>query len=152
VKPGLPDVNVLIALIDPAHQFHGAAHSWFAGNRGHGWATCPLTENGCVRIMSKAGYPYPGLTVSRVRDVLFEMVQLEGHRFWGDTVSILEPGCCGMDGAGPKNLTDLYLVMLARKFGGCLVTFDKKIPWRRVAGCEAEDVRVLGGVAGDGEA
>ena len=52
-KPGLLDVNVLIALIDPAHEFHAPAHFWFQQNRKHGWATCPITENGCLRILSK---------------------------------------------------------------------------------------------------
>ena len=112
-KPGLLDVNVLIALIDPAHEFHTAAHTWFQRNRHYGWATCPITENGCLRILSKPGYPFPGLTVPMVRDILARLVESEGHRFWPDAVSILEPNGFELAGAGPKNLTHLYLLRLA---------------------------------------
>jgi hypothetical protein len=43
--------------------------------------TCPITENGCLRIMSSPGYPFPGLTVKGVREILSELVNVEGHRF-----------------------------------------------------------------------
>src|ERR1700733_9819369 len=112
-KPGLLDVNVLIALIDPAHEFHTAAHAWFQRNRQYGWATCPITENGCLRILSKPGYPFPGLTVPLVREILAQLAGSEGHRFWPDSVSILEANTFELAGAGPKNLTDLYLLRLA---------------------------------------
>ena len=48
----LLDVNVLIALFDPVHGHHEPAHAWFAHNRPFGWATCPITENGLVRVLS----------------------------------------------------------------------------------------------------
>ena len=51
-RPALLDVNVLIAIFAPHHIHHEAAHAWFAANRSSGWATCPLTENGMVRILS----------------------------------------------------------------------------------------------------
>ena len=91
-KPGLLDINVLIALIDPAHEFHSAAHAWFQSNKRNGWATCPITENGCLRILSKPGYPFPGLTVPFVRDILARLAGLtwKSHRFWPDSISILE--------------------------------------------------------------
>ena len=47
----LLDINVLIALIDPAHVQHDRAHRWFAGRGQKAWATCPLTENGVLRIV-----------------------------------------------------------------------------------------------------
>jgi hypothetical protein len=99
-KPGLLDVNVLIALIDPAHEFHAPAHLWFQHNRKYGWATCPITENGCLRILSKPGYPFPGLTVARVQGILAELAGAEGHRFWPDSVSILEADRFDFAGAG----------------------------------------------------
>jgi toxin-antitoxin system PIN domain toxin len=144
-KVGLLDVNVLIALIDPAHEFHDSAHAWFKGNRRNGWATCPITENGCLRIMSKAGYPFPGLGVDRIRVILAELVQLEGHHFWPDSFSMLEANRFELGEAGPRHVTDLYLVGLAITFGGRLVTFDRTIPWRAVTGCEADDLEVLPG-------
>jgi predicted nucleic acid-binding protein len=114
-KVSLPDVNVLIALIDPAHEFHGSAHAWFKRNRQNGWATCPITENGCLRIMSKPGYPFPGLTVNRVRGILAELVQVEGHHFWPDLFSMLEANRFNLAEAGPKHLTNLYPCFLPRK-------------------------------------
>jgi uncharacterized protein len=133
-KPGLLDINVLIALIDPAHQFHASAHSWFKSRRSHGWATCPITENGCLRIMSNPGYPFPGLTVERVRGILAELVRVEGHRFWPDSLSVLEGKRFDLTKTGPKQLTDLYLLSLAISNGGCLVTFDRAIPGQAVTG------------------
>ena len=142
-KPALLDVNVLIALIDPAHEFHSPAHLWFEHNRHHGWATCPITENGCLRILSKPGYPFPGLTVSRVRDILAELVAAEDHRFWPDSVSTLESNQFDLTGANSKNLTDLYLLRLATAFDGRLVTFDRGIRWQWVRGCGPDDLKVL---------
>jgi toxin-antitoxin system PIN domain toxin len=142
-KPGLLDVNVLIALIDPAHEFHAAAHLWFQHNRKFGWATCPITENGCLRILSKPGYPFPGLTVARVRDILAELAGAEGHRFWPDSVTILEAKRFDLAEAGPKILTDLYLLRLAAASDGRLVTFDRTIRWQWVNGCEPDDLEVL---------
>src|SRR5580700_7384045 len=138
-KVSLLDVNVLIALIDPAHEFHGAAHAWFKRNRHNGWATCPITENGCLRIMGKPGYPFPGLTVDRVRGILSELVQVEGHRFWPDSFSMLEASRFNLADAGSKQLTDLYLVGLAISFDGRLATFDRTIRWRAVTGCKPDD-------------
>jgi uncharacterized protein len=142
-KPGLLDVNVLIALIDPAHEFHAPAHVWFQRNRKHGWATCPITENGCLRILSKPGYPFPGLTVARVRDILAELAGAEGHRFWPDSVSLLEANQFELAGALPKNITDLYLLRLAAAFDGRLITFDRTIQWQWVTGCGPGDLEVL---------
>lgn len=144
-RPGLLDVNVLIALIDPAHEFHTPAHTWFRHNRRHGWATCPITENGCLRIVSQPGYPFPGLTVARVRDILAELVAAEGHLFWPDSVSVLEPNRFDLAGTAPGNLTDLYLLRLAIAFRGRLITFDRAIPWQRVTGCQPDNLEVLRG-------
>jgi hypothetical protein len=142
-KPGLLDVNVLIALIDPAHEFHAAAHAWFQHNRQYGWATCPITENGCLRILSRPGYPFPGLTVPMVRDILARLTELDGHRFWPDAVSILEPNRFELAGFAPKNLTDLYLLRLAASFDGRLITCDRTIRREWVTGSGPDDLEVL---------
>jgi toxin-antitoxin system PIN domain toxin len=145
MKPGLLDVNVLIALIDSGHEFHIAAHKWFKHNRKYGWATCPITENGCLRIMSKPGYPFPGLTVNRVREIMAELVNAEGHLFWPDSISLLEARRCDLTVGRAKHLTDLYLLTLAREYSGQLVTFDRTIPWSAVRGCAIHDLEVLSG-------
>ena len=81
MRSALLDVNVLIALIDPSHEFHDSAHAWFQMNRRYGWATCPITENACIRILGKPAYPYLGLTVAEIRAVLSEFCRSEDHRF-----------------------------------------------------------------------
>jgi toxin-antitoxin system PIN domain toxin len=144
-KPGLLDINFLIALIDPAHQFHASAHTWFKFHRSHGWATCPITENGCLRIMSNPGYPFPGLTVERVRGILTELVRIEGHRFWPDSLSFLQPKRFDLTQIGPKHLTDVYLLSLAASNGGRLITFDRTIPGQAITGFQPDDVEVLTG-------
>jgi hypothetical protein len=143
VRPGLLDINVLIALMDPAHQFHEPAHAWFRIHRQNGWATCPITENGCLRIMSHPGYPFPGLTVERVRRILAELIRVDGHLFWPDSVSLLESKRPDLAGVSPKQVTDLYLLNLAVENNGRLVTFDGAIPAGAVAHFEPEDIEVL---------
>ena len=55
----LLDVNVLVALLDAAHVHHRRAATWLGRNLGAGWASCPLTQNGCLRILSSPSYPSP---------------------------------------------------------------------------------------------
>ncbi|MDZ4799951.1 MAG: TA system VapC family ribonuclease toxin [Bryobacteraceae bacterium] len=140
MKPALLDVNVLIALIDPAHEFHGPAHAWFRRNRRFGWATCPITQNGCVRIMSKPGYPFPGLTTDRVRGILAELTGVAGHVFWPDSLSVLDKTRFRLAGTGPKHLTDIYLLGLAVANGGRLATFDRNIALDHVVGGEPDAI------------
>lgn len=142
-KPGLLDINVLIALLDPAHEHHEAAHSWFRSHRRRGWATCPITENGCLRIMSNPAYPFPGLTVERVRGILAQLVRVEGHLFWPDSLSLLGAGGHDLAAVAPKHVTDIYLVSLAAANAGRLITFDRTIPLHAIAGSAPEAIEVL---------
>ena len=143
-RAALLDVNVLIALLDPEHEFHDAAHAWFSRNRKLGWATCPITENGCVRILSKAAYPSAGLTAAAVREILSELCRAKDHLFWPDSTSILNAASMDLNGVGPKNLTDIYLLSVAAANHGRLITFDGAIPWRYVSGCTPKDIEVPG--------
>jgi hypothetical protein len=143
MKPALLDVNILIALIDPAHEFHTAAHAWFRRNRRHGWGTCPITQNGCIRIMSKPGYPFPGLTAERVQGILAELARVAGHIFWPDSLSILDKTRFRLAGAGPKNITDLYLLGLALANGARFATFDRSISLDHVTGIEPGAVELI---------
>jgi len=143
MKPALLDVNFLIALIDPEHEFHPQAHVWFKRNRRYGWATCPLTENACLRILGNPAYPFIGVTVNTIRDILAELVLLEGHRFWPDSISILDVSRFDLTLASPKHVTDIYLLSLARSFSGRLVTFDHAIRWQAASGCSPSDLEIL---------
>ncbi len=124
----LLDVNVLIALIDPAHLQHEAAHGWFAEHGQRAWATCPLTENGLLRIVGHARYPNsPGMPAA-VAGILIGLRSLPGHRFWPDDISLMEID--RIDTARllhTSQVTDSYLLALAHAHDGQLATFDRKL-------------------------
>ena len=122
----LLDVNVLIALLDSNHERHEAARRWLEENIQHGWATCAITQNGCLRIISQPAYPHT-LPVALVADLLQDATDTTHHEFWPDA-SLLTPGVIDWHQVrGPKQITDLYLLALAAKNQGRFVTFDKRI-------------------------
>jgi toxin-antitoxin system PIN domain toxin len=123
----LLDVNVLIALLDADHSLHARATRWFADHARGGWASCPITQNGCIRIMSHPGYPN-GLPVRAVMERLAQASASSVHEFWPDDVSLLDAGVA--DSArihGPRQLTDLYLLALAVRHDGQFITFDATV-------------------------
>jgi toxin-antitoxin system PIN domain toxin len=139
----LLDVNLLIALLQPEHVHHVSAHRWWTANRPAGWASCPLTQNGFVRIVSQSRYAKP-ISVSRALALLQEETSSADHAFWPDDVSLVDPQC--FDGTrilGPKQLTDIYLLALAVKNGGRLATLDRAIPLAAVRGAEPRHVVVI---------
>ena len=85
----LLDVNVLVALFDPAHPNHDDAHQWFAANRKRGWASCPITVAGCVRVLSNPAYPTIQTTPTEVMSRLRTLSASEDHHFWEQGVSLL---------------------------------------------------------------
>lgn len=131
----LLDVNVLAALCDPAHEFHGKASGWFAGVREDGWATCPLTENGLVRIFGHPTYPGGPGSPAKVRPLLQALVRTPGHVFWADAVSIADAVVFpSLDDATSASLTDLYLLGLALHHSARFATFDRRIDPAVLAG------------------
>jgi len=84
----LLDVNVLIALVDASHVSHDAAHDWFAREGHVRWATCPITENGLVRIVSNPKYPNNLATPAEAMALLVQLASLPGHVFWPDDISV----------------------------------------------------------------
>jgi toxin-antitoxin system PIN domain toxin len=139
----LLDVNVLIALFDGAHCFHEAAHAWFASSRASGWASCPVTENGMVRVLSHPSYPGRKTTL---RDAIERLAQFRAsghHVFWPDVVSICEPMIDATRVRGHRQITDVYLLALAVHRGGRLATFDRSIPLTAVTGATAQHLSVI---------
>ncbi|MEW5848746.1 MAG: TA system VapC family ribonuclease toxin [Myxococcota bacterium] len=125
----LLDVNVLLALMDPAHVMHGAAHAWFEKSGSRSWATCPLTQNGVVRIAGQPSYPNSPGAPSVVADLLERFTSHARHELWHDDVSILETRVFNRGALGsPAQLTDVYLLGLAMRHNGKLATFDRRIP------------------------
>ena len=124
----LLDINVLIALIDPAHVQHDRAHRWFAGRGRKAWATCPLTENGVLRIVGHPRYPNSPSSPAAVAELLARFRKLPGHAFWPDDVSLLDPEHVNagrlLDSA---HVTDTYLLALARAHNGQLASFDQRL-------------------------
>ena len=124
----LLDINVLIALIDPAHVQHDKAHAWFATKGNKAWATCPITENGVLRIVGHPRYPNCPGSPAAVADLLVAFLELPGHIFWPDDVSLFDRE--RVDAArllDSAHLTDSYLLALARARQGQLATFDIRL-------------------------
>lgn len=126
-RPALLDVNVIVALFDPNHVHHEPAHRWFADHRASGWATCPLTENGVVRVLSNPAYSSVAERPHEVARRLAAFRASGHHVFWPDDISICDTGVFGLT-AGHRQLTDAYLLGLATARDGRLVTFDRTVP------------------------
>ena len=93
--------------------------------------------------MSKPGYPFPGLTTDRVREILAEMTGAPGHIFWPDSLSILDKTRFRLTGTGPKQLTDIYLLGLAVANGARLATFDRNIALDHVVGGRPDAIELI---------
>ena len=124
----LLDVNVLIALIDPAHIQHDRAHEWFAESGKKAWASCPLTENGVLRIVGHSRYPSSPGTPAAVAELMTSFLALPGHEFWPDDVTLFDTGRVHGDRLlNSGQVTDTYLLALAAAHGGQLATFDRNL-------------------------
>lgn len=138
----LLDINVIIALLDPDHAFHDRAHDWWATSARRGWASCPLTENGVVRVMTNPAYSNnirftPADLISR----LSKFAAQTDHEFWPDDISLRDPAAFATERIhGSSQITDLYLLALAAKYGGRLATFDANIPLSAV--CSAKQANL----------
>jgi toxin-antitoxin system PIN domain toxin len=131
----LLDVNLLIALCDPQHMHHELAHEWFAAKGRPSWATCPITENGFVRVVSHPGYPNSPGRASWTAGVLRAFCSDAGHRFWPDSVSLTDEALFRLSPVlSASQITDVYLLGVAVKHNGALATLDRSIPAACVAG------------------
>ncbi len=139
----LLDVNVLIALFDASHVHHETAHDWMGHNRARGWATCPVTQNGCIRVLSQLQRGARAQVTEIVRR-LHAAVSVPEHTFWHDSISLCDASLFESSRIlTPKNLTDIYLLALAGVNGGRLVTFDRAIPLSAVTGATETRIVVL---------
>jgi uncharacterized protein len=124
----LLDVNLMIALIDPAHVQHERAHLWFEKLGKKAWATCPLTENGVLRIVGHPRYPNSPGTPAAVAELMSRLLALPGHEFWADDVSLLDSQlthCTRL--LQSAQVTDSYILALAVAHRGQLATFDQNL-------------------------
>jgi len=140
----LLDVNVLLALFDRDHVDHVRAREWLSAEIDQGWASCPITENGFVRIISQPRYPNPIAPTEAIRR-LAAATATEHHQFWSYTASLLDPTV--IDGArvlGHRQVTDAYLLAVAVANDGRFATFDDSVPLGAVKGANARHLAVLG--------
>lgn len=143
-RVSLLDVNVLVALSFADHVHHDLAHDWFADHRHEGWATCPLTENGLIRVALQQ--PSDDVLV-RAADVVANLERFcrdKLHRAWTDSISLTDSTLFAPQFiSGHRQTTDVCLLGLAKKMGGRLATFDRTIPVKAVRGGTAELLHVI---------
>jgi toxin-antitoxin system PIN domain toxin len=140
----LLDVNILVALFDSDHIHHELAHDWFADHSADGWATCAVTENGFVRLLTNPAYGLGAMRPQEIVDRLGRFCASGHHEFWRDTVSLRDATLFKTSLVrGHRQLTDIYLLGLAKKVGGRLATFDRTIPLGAVVGASRDTLQVL---------
>lgn len=139
----LLDVNVLVALLDAMHVHHRIATDWLASHLQLGWASCPSTQNGCIRVLSLSAYR----NSHSPADVALRLggaVAGSDHEFWPDSVSLLDAGRARWDHVlTSRQVTDAYLLALAVSHGARLVTLDRGIGVKSIAGAQAKHLLTL---------
>lgn len=139
----LLDVNVLIALLDLNHVDHRLARGWIERNIASGWASCPITQNGFVRIVSQPAYPN-ALTVAEGISRLERAVRTPHHELWPNDLSILDSVWVDRTRLlGHRQVTDASLLALAVARGGRFVTLDRNIPLAAVPAARSVHLEVL---------
>jgi toxin-antitoxin system PIN domain toxin len=140
----LLDVNFLIALFDPMHIHHENAHRWFGLNKRGGWASCPMTINGCIRVLSNPAYPTVTANPAEVAERLHAFTSASQHHFWPDSVLLTDSELFRWPMiTSHQKITDVYLLGLAVNNHGRLATFDKSIPLNAVRGALAGHLVLL---------
>ncbi|MGJ7908282.1 TA system VapC family ribonuclease toxin [Actinopolyspora sp. H202] len=143
MKRALLDVNVLLALLDSDHVDHKRAHEWLDADGTAGWASCSITENGFVRVISQPRYPSPISTTEAI-ELLARTRHESDHEFWACTVSLLNPHSVDRSRLhGHRQITDVYLLALATAHDARLVTLDNSLPLSAVHGATEEHLTVL---------
>src|SRR5580700_11005352 len=135
--------DVLLALMDRGHIHHRPALAWWRSERDNGWASCPLTQNGFVRILCQQAYPGRPTAAQAIEQLRLQVAE-STHEFWPDDISIADGSL--FDRArilGPKQITDVYLLALAVKNGGRLVTFDRSVPLAAARGAQPRHLAVI---------
>ncbi len=143
MRRALLDINVLLALLDSDHVDHGRASDWLDEEITAGWASCPITENGLVRILSQPRYPSP-VSPTEAIELLGRACNRPHHEFWACDVSVLNPQAVDRSRLhGPRQVTDAYLLALAVAHDGRFVTFDRALDRSSVPAATEDQLRVL---------
>ncbi len=140
----LLDVNVLIALMWPSHEAHARVHRWLSKHGRQGWATCPVTQAGFVRIVSNPAFSPDAVSPPAAVAILAANLRHEHHRFWkdecgfGDAVKAFLPQL-----VGHRQVTDAYLLGLAVRKRGCLATLDRGVRTLVRAGSSSDVIHII---------
>ncbi|MBI4477866.1 MAG: PIN domain-containing protein [Acidobacteria bacterium] len=128
MRTALLDLNLLTALLWPTHEHHDASHRWFAGRSKSGWATCPLTQLGFVRLVTNPAFSRDALSPPHALALLAANLGHDRHQFWADMLDVPR-AVKGVEGRlqGYRQLTDAYLLALAVSRKGTLATFDRGV-------------------------
>lgn len=140
----LLDVNVLVALAWPNHVHHDLALDWFLRNRKGGWASCPTTQSGFLRVSSNRlvlpGAPSP----QEAKLLLRKIVSQPGHTFWPDATDLTRsPFVDWARVRGHRQISDAHLLALALSKKGRLATLDQGLADLVPAGTSREKAMVL---------
>jgi hypothetical protein len=139
----LLDVNLLLALFDRDHIDHQRARAWLERHTDAGWASCPITENGFVRIISQPRYPSPVAPTVAI-ELLGRATATAHHQWWPCDVSVLDPAVVDRQRVhGHRPVTDAYLLALAVHHGGRFATFDQSIARSAVPAASSEHLVVI---------
>lgn len=139
----LLNVNVLIALLDSDHVDHERARGWVNAEIVHGWASCAITQNGFVRIISQPRYPNP-VPPAQAIGRLARAAATEHHEYWPCSVSLLDAELIDYSRLhGHRQVTDAYLLALATAHGGRFATLDQSIPIEAVRHASARNLTVI---------
>jgi uncharacterized protein len=139
----LLDISVLLALLDADHVGHDMARAWFEREVGHGWASCAITQNGFVRVISQPTYTNPVPLAAAIRR-LAEATASPLHEFWSCDSRITDERIFDPERIhGPGQVTDVYLLALAVSRGGRFVTFDHAIPRSAVPAAKPEHLVLI---------
>ena len=125
----LPDVNVLLALVWPNHQFHEQASTWYRTHGSAGWSTCSITQLGFIRLSSNPSFTPYAKTPLESTMLLSNLVNQPAHRFIDDVPPASSDAYLAVakNLQGYKQTTDAYLMVLARERDLMLITFDRKL-------------------------
>lgn len=141
----LLDANVLLALAWPQHLHHAQAHDWFRRHGQHAWATCAITQLAFVRISANARITMEGVTPRIAAELLAQMTLRPGHRYWSEHPALADMSLfSGARLLGHQQVTDLYLLGLAKHHRGRLATFDRGIPPMLAEADRQSSVELLG--------
>lgn len=139
----LLDINVLLALLDSDHSDHQRARAWMEATISQGWASCAITQNGFVRIISQARYPSP-VAPSEAISRIGVATQTAHHEYWNCELSLLDSRAIDRSRIhGPRQVTDAYLLALATRHGGRFVTFDRSVPVSAVRSATGDNLAIL---------